>query len=238
MTHLRRIASLMFIACLACTSRSAEDPASDAMEARDARALALVRAALAHRDSAFRRVNAPRFAAERVQFRSSMSEAVPGMSYWWGTYAPPATSDVLLERVAARGPTEARLLTTPDDWFAAARSADWRPASAAAALTGCLEAVRAAGPRRAPLPDALFYRDSFSVSNEAFGVYPESARAFAFERRFEEAEVSGDSARGFTAAFWMLEPGRMTRYRCVASATRFRLVAIDSSRDMGLVPLP
>lgn len=237
MTRFLGITLLVVAAGPVTACRGAERQVRGAsLEERDAAALRLLRAAAARRDRQLSGGWSQRFDPAAVRFESAASPAVSGLTYWWGSYIPPGTADVVLDVVAARGPTESRLLESPTDWFQAAHSAGWHPVTAAAALEGCVDAVETAGPRGWPDRRAWLYRDSSSVTNdEEFGVYPESARAFAVRRGLEEGRLAGDSARGFTGSFWMLEPGQTTRYRCTVLRSSFKLEAIDSLTEMGLM---
>ena len=226
----------IFIACAYLGCHAAELPSeAGRLEEGDAQAIGLVRDWISRRERTLHA--AERFDPLAVSLRSDPSDAVVGMSYWQGSYAPPGTNNDSLTIAAARGPKGAQLLESPADWFRAARATGWRPASKPNVVEACVEVVSNVSRDSGAEPRVKFFRDSFSVYVGDAGIFPDSARAYAFRHQMKDVQVVGDSATGFTASFWMLEPGKARFYRCKVSTQSFELDAVDSLDGIGLFPL-
>lgn len=223
------------LVALACRNGA---PPPTTLEARDAETLRLLRAEFRRRaDSAPPRV-IREFRPAAIDFSTQQSAAVPGLTYWWGSYVFDygVVPNLGTSIPAARTATSARLLRTPDDWFAAARSAGWRPQGPANVLAGCIEAATTTS-RRSVGPNLAFaYRDSFQLRHAS--KFPQlMVEQLVQSRRFTDSQARGNASNGFVADFWMFELGRATRYRCTLRSDGFQLTATDSIEGGGF-PLP
>lgn len=147
-----------------------------------------------------------------------------GVVYHWGVYSPPASGDVVVQALVASVNGAVIPIRRPGDWQRAAASAGWVPGDSAAALAGCAELVRVAGPLRGVLRPPVLYADrSLLQDGSVVGARLLSGRIHEPQVR----RLMGASAWEVTA--WFLEPGRAAKYRCVflpeASVSAIEVIA-------------
>jgi hypothetical protein len=74
-----------------------------------------------------------------VHVQAEASGAIPALTYYWGSYMPPGTADVLITAVAAQLGQQIVPIKRPEDWGNLVIASGWRPTDTAATLQACVE---------------------------------------------------------------------------------------------------
>jgi hypothetical protein len=163
------------------------------------------------------------FDSTTVFIRSDSSRVVAGLRYYWATYAPPGTADMLWEARAAAVDSSVRTIDGPGDWIALVGTRNWRPQSQPEAISACAELIAHASSFSRAYPHSLAY------------VGPQSLKAISgYERRLlrkvplQPPQADLESGGQWVVLLWAIEPERSTRYECRPAAPNGGLAALDS----------
>jgi hypothetical protein len=163
------------------------------------------------------------FDSTSVFIRTDTSSVLTGLRYYWATYAPPGTADMLFDARAAALDSTVRAIDGPGDWFALLHTGSWAPRSQAEAVTACAEVIAYATPSSQPHRHSFVYFDQKSLN--AVSSYE---RARLRKVGLRPPEVDHEPSGQWVVRVWAVETGRSTRYECRPAAEGSGLAAIDS----------
>lgn len=167
----------------------------------------------------------------RIHVHAERSRAVPGMTYYWGTYYPPDRIDARFDAVVSGVDSSFYAVDTPEHWYTAAEHAGWRPKEALDATSACAEVARVTQNRWDPRYRAVLYEDTTSA-NSLWGLHAEAIQSQA------HPPVVTSSDNSWRVDFWMLERGRTSKYVCRLDrgSGALSLEVGDSIKGVGLRP--
>jgi len=163
------------------------------------------------------------FDSTSVHVRTDTSEVLAGLHYYWATYAPPGTADMLFDARAGALDSIVRILDRPDDWLALVHTRSWRPRSQLEAVTACAELIAYASPW------TQMYRRSFVyLQSQSLNKVSSYERHRLAKVRFRPPQVDREASGQWVVRVWAVETGRSTRYECRPATGSGGLVATDS----------
>lgn len=155
------------------------------------------------------------------------SDVVPGLVYYWGTYIPPRTGDVVVQSIALQFQGALSLLSSPTDWRRAIK--DWVPSSEEQAIAACGEVASATSDNRLPGYPAKAYTGPGSIAGKSV---PDSA--YLVDRLSAPvAERGPDGARQVN--FGAVERRDAIQYSCTLSSTSMTLSRKQVLQGRGIV---
>lgn len=169
------------------------------------------------------------FDSTRVRIAVHTSSIVRDLRYYWASYVPPRTADIVLHALAAMKDSTVGVVRGAGDWVRFLARAGWRAQSAQAATQACAELIAYAGPHTKPFPRAHAYLDAHSLED-----LPAYDRERLSKVGFVPPRAVTDDGGSWTVRLWAAEPGRSTFYDCRPSDPERPLVAVDSS-DVGIL---
>lgn len=143
-----------------------------------------------------------------TRFINDSSAVVPGLTYHWGVYSPRLRPEVLFTALAAERKGEVTLITAPGDWIDATKG--FTPRSSDDLLGACREMIASGTVPRSPRGPMVLFTDRESVNQLPLPV-PD---AEYLRTNLSPPEVSGDSATGWQARFWIVQRRFVRQYEC------------------------
>lgn len=128
--------------------------------------------------------------------------------YHWGVYSPRLRPEVFFTALAAERSGTVTLITTPDDWVRATQG--FIPASSDDVLRACREMVENATVPRSPRQPIVLFTAQGSMDQLPLPV-PD---AEYLRKSLSPPEISGDSATGWRARFWIVQRRFVRQYVC------------------------
>lgn len=166
---------------------------------------------------------------KNIHVISDTSRVVRGLVYYWGSYEPPESGDLLYRVVVAHRESTSLVLRRASDWAAAA--AGWRPIVAEDAITACQEIIHVTRERDFPLTAPLVYREPGSL--RSMGVRNSEVLDSALTRPIVEQAGSAK----WILNLWTIGPRAVSRFRCMLGFPDSSLTVLETRALPSPVPM-